>query len=370
MPFVLLGLSGGSGAGHAGERSAVLPFFRSRRRAIGLHLVLVSIPPAIGADVVRTDGWRPGWPAPDGPSGSIPLQGPASVRIPARDLPALADRSRGGGFTCRRCWRRGAFVACWRRPANVGGGTAAAPSSTSSVMLAPVLGFMNIAFMKLSLVADHWQYFAIIGAVALRAAAIATGNQRRGRRAPGAGAATASSTLVAPGGADVAAERAVPRLRNLLAAVLDGGPRLVGRAQQSRRLPGRAGRGPTRRWPTSRGGGASTPTTRGRSTTSAPSFAKRGSWSRRSPICGGAWSSNPGTSTRRTVSRGRSLEPEIGTGAMESERSLAAEARSGGSPRRAGECPSPAAGSCASCLEYERGSGATPGLCGRPFQPG
>ncbi|MES1209596.1 MAG: tetratricopeptide repeat protein [Pseudomonadota bacterium] len=201
MPFVLLGLVWWKrGRLQRADALAVLPFFAL---AIGIGAISFWFQShrAIGADVVRTDGFAArlagaGW--------AIWFYlGKALLPLGLRSIyPRWQIDPRAWWSYLPALFATGVFVACWRGRRAWGTGPLVA-AFYFVVMLSPVLGFMDIAFMKLSLVADHWQYFALIAPVALCAAAIATGHQRLGTQAAipmrTALAATAGVVLIALG---------------------------------------------------------------------------------------------------------------------------------------------------------------------------
>ncbi|HVY41192.1 MAG TPA: tetratricopeptide repeat protein [Polyangia bacterium] len=195
MPFVLLILLWWKrGRLTRADALAVAPFF-VLAAGIGAVAFWFQAHRAIGAEVVRPDGFPArlagaGWAIWFYLDKALLPLGLRSIyprwRIDPRDwwayLPALVAA--------------GVVAACWRRRGTWGTGPLVA-FAYFIVMLSPVLGFMDIAFMKLSLVADHWQYFAMLGPVALAAAALATTGARGGPYA--ALAALAGLVLVAMG---------------------------------------------------------------------------------------------------------------------------------------------------------------------------
>jgi tetratricopeptide (TPR) repeat protein len=194
MPFVLLGLVWWQrGKLKLADALYVLPF-AALAVAIGSISFWFQSHRAIGADVVRTDGF---WARLAGAGSAIWFYAyKALLPFGLRSIYPRWQIDAGAWWSYLPALLvAGVFVACWRARQTWGKGPLLA-FSYFVVMLLPVLGFLNIGFMKLSLVADHWQYFAIIGPIALFAAVIARGYQRLGPYPRRALAAVVSAMLI------------------------------------------------------------------------------------------------------------------------------------------------------------------------------
>ena len=194
MPFVLLGLVWWEREEvKLADVLYVLPFF-AMAVAIGSIAFWFQSHRAIGADIVRTDGF---WARLAGAGCAIWFYAyKALLPFGLRSIYPRWQIDAGAWWSYVPALLVAAvFVACWRARQTWGKGPLLG-FFYFVVMLSPVLGFMNIGFMKLSLVADHWQYFAIIGPIALFAAAIAKGYQRLGPYPRHALAAAVSAVLV------------------------------------------------------------------------------------------------------------------------------------------------------------------------------
>jgi tetratricopeptide (TPR) repeat protein len=176
MPLVLLGLIGwrrGTVTRQDLRRST--PFFAAAV-AVGLISLWFQAYRAIGPEAVRTDSF---WARLAGAGWAVwfylykaALPFGLSSIYPRWEI----DAAKWWSFV-PDLLLVGAFLACWRNRRRWGGGPLVA-LGCFVVMLLPVLGFLNIGFMWVSLVADHWQYFAIVGPISLAAAAMATAAKR------------------------------------------------------------------------------------------------------------------------------------------------------------------------------------------------
>ena len=165
MPFVLLGCAWWR-RGRIERRDVLraLPFF-GLSLALGLVTVWFQSHRAIGGDVVQTGTF---WAKLAGAGwaiwfylGKALLPGSLSFVYPRWEinphsllsyLPTVAVvLSAGVLWHYRRTWGRAALFGL----------------GYFVMMLVPVLGFVNVYFQRYSLVADHWQYYSIIGVIAL-----------------------------------------------------------------------------------------------------------------------------------------------------------------------------------------------------------
>jgi Tfp pilus assembly protein PilF len=197
LPFVLLGLAWWRrGRVTWADFRRTLPFFAAAF-VLGLVTVWFQYHQAIGTDIVRTDSF---WPRLAGAGWAVwfylgkvfwPLN--LIFVYPRWNIDATNPLSFVPGLLLA-C----VFVACWWQRRRWGR-TALFALGYFVVMLLPVLGFLNIYFMRYSLVADHWQYFAIPGSLALVAAALTVAWKSRCQSNPRLGMALGGALLLTLG---------------------------------------------------------------------------------------------------------------------------------------------------------------------------
>jgi tetratricopeptide (TPR) repeat protein len=163
--------------------------------ALGLTTIWFQQNRALGGNTVRTDGFLPRLAA----AGWVPWFYLAKVLLPLNlvvvypkwQIDASRWLSYVPGIILVACfalfWRK---RESWGRPCLFGFGYFV-------VTLFPVLGFFDQGFYHYSLVADHWQYFSMVGVIALAVAAVDEIGRRAGERCRYLGTATGTAVLVA-----------------------------------------------------------------------------------------------------------------------------------------------------------------------------
>ena len=198
MPLVLLGLAWWRrGTVEREDIVRIMPFVAAAV-AVGLASLWFQSHRAIGSDIVRTDSF---WARLAGAGWAVWFY-LYKAALPF-GLRSIYPRWQIDGA---QWWVYlpglslvGVFLACARYRRSWGQAPLLA-LGYFVVMLLPVLGFLNIGFMLVSLVADHWQYFAIIGPLSLAATAITTGSGLLGARRLVPTVALAATLLAVLGG--------------------------------------------------------------------------------------------------------------------------------------------------------------------------